>query len=76
MRVNAANKLEARPTDRSPGPNYSDEESEFLVAMETYRRESRRRFPTACEVLEILKSLGYRKAAEPGPLPKFKGEHP
>ena len=40
---------------------YSDEELEFLKAMERYKREQRRRFPTFCEVLTVAKSLGYRK---------------
>lgn len=41
--------------------DYSPEEFEFLRAMEKYRREQRRPFPTCCEVLRVLKSLGYRR---------------
>jgi hypothetical protein len=48
---------------------YDDEEREFLMAMDRYRRENRRPWPTWSEVLEVLKSLGYRKVAEAGPLP-------
>ena len=40
---------------------YSAEELEFLKAMERYKRENRRPFPTFCEVLIVAKSLGYRK---------------
>ena len=45
------------------GASFSDEEREFLVAIEKYQRESRRRFLSWHEVLRILKSLGYRKVA-------------
>ena len=41
---------------------YSPAELEFMLAMERYRREHHRRFPTCCEVLAVVKSLGYRKA--------------
>jgi hypothetical protein len=49
---------------------YSGEESEFLRAMEEYRRTRGRRFPTFREVLAVLRSLGYRKVAPAGPLPR------
>lgn len=44
-----------------PGSNYSDDEREFIVAIERYKRENRRPFPAWHEVLAVLKSLGYRK---------------
>jgi hypothetical protein len=50
-----------------PGYDYSDEEREFLVAMERYKRRMRRPFPTWREVLEVVLSLGYRRVAEPRP---------
>lgn len=37
--------------------------------MERYRQVRKRRFPTASEALAVLKSLGYRKVAEPTELP-------
>jgi hypothetical protein len=49
--------------------DYSDDESEFMKAMDRYKRENRRPFPTWSEVLEVLRSLGYRKVAEPTDLP-------
>jgi hypothetical protein len=49
--------------------DYNDEETEFMKAMDRYKRENRRPFPTWSEVLEVLRSLGYRRVAEPGPLP-------
>jgi hypothetical protein len=45
--------------------DYSDEEIDFMKAMDTYKRRSGRQFPTWSEVLEVLKSLGYRQVAEP-----------
>lgn len=48
---------------------YSDEEISFMRAMDQYKRDNRRPFPTWSEVLEVLSALGYRKVAEAGPLP-------
>jgi hypothetical protein len=49
--------------------DYTDEETAFMKAMERYKRENRRPFPTWSEVLEVLRSLGYRKVAEETALP-------
>jgi hypothetical protein len=54
--------------------DYNDDETEFMKAMDRYKRENRRPFPTWSEVLEVLRSLGYRRVAEPGPLPGGKKE--
>ncbi len=45
--------------------DYSDQEIEFMRAMDDYKRKSGRPFPTWSEVLEVLRSLGYRKVADP-----------
>jgi hypothetical protein len=45
--------------------DYSGEEIEFMKAMDDYKRQSGRQFPTWSEVLEVIRSLGYRKVAEP-----------
>jgi hypothetical protein len=45
--------------------DYSDGEVEFMRAMDDYKRKSGRPFPTWSEVLEVVRSLGYRKVAEP-----------
>ena len=52
----------------------SDEQFEFLMAVEEYKRKNARPFPTWTEVLELVKALGYRKVAEPQPLAQFKKE--
>ena len=41
--------------------DYTDAEIEFMTAMDRYRRESGRPFPTWSEVLEVVRSLGYQK---------------
>jgi hypothetical protein len=40
---------------------YTDEEIEFMRAMDDYKRRSGRQFPTWSEVLEVLKALGYKR---------------
>lgn len=44
-----------------PGSDYSDEEREFLQAIDRYKRSSRRPYPTWREVLNVLRTLGWRK---------------
>src|SRR5712691_6052896 len=41
--------------------DYSDNEVQFMSAMDTYKRRSGRAFPTWSEVLEVIHSLGYFK---------------
>lgn len=41
--------------------DYAAEELEFMQALDQYKRSSGRMFPTCSEVLEVLKSLGYRR---------------
>jgi hypothetical protein len=48
----------------------SDEQFEFMMAIDEYKRANARPFPTWTEVLEVIKALGYRKVAEPQPLAK------
>ena len=49
--------------------DYSDEEIIFMKAMDQYKRANRRPFPTWSEVLEVLRSLGYRKTEAAVALP-------
>lgn len=51
--------------------DYTDEEIEFMRAMDLYKRKSGRQFPTWSEVLEVLHHLGYRKVEEPSENFKF-----
>ncbi len=41
----------------------TDEQFEFVMAVDTYKRLNKRPFPSWTEVLEIVKQLGYRKVA-------------
>ena len=50
----------------------SDEQFEFLMAIEEYKEINAKPFPTWTEVLEIIMALGYRKVAEPQPLEQAK----
>jgi hypothetical protein len=49
--------------------DYNDEEISFMKAMDQYKRDNRRPFPTWSEVLEVLHALGYRRVAEPTAMP-------
>jgi len=50
----------------------SEEQFEFLMAIDEYKKKNARPFPTWTEVLEVIKALGYRKVAEPQSLEEFK----
>jgi len=43
----------------------TEEQFEFLMAINEYKRVNRRPFPSWSEVLDVMKALGYRKIAEP-----------
>jgi len=76
---NAAEKRKSSERRRLIDPttcerDYNLDETEFMKAMDRYKRENRRPFPTWSEVLEVLYSLGYRRVAEPTALPGGKRE--
>lgn len=50
----------------------TDEQFDFLMAIDQYKRANQRPFPTWTEVLEIVKAMGYRKVAEQQPLESFR----
>lgn len=45
--------------------DYSDDEIEFMKAMDEYKRRSGRMFPTWSEVLEVVRDLGYSRQPKP-----------
>ncbi|HUU20297.1 MAG TPA: hypothetical protein VMW72_24325 [Sedimentisphaerales bacterium] len=53
----------------------SDEQFEFLLAIEEYKQQNDKRFPTWTEVFEVIQALGYRKVAEPQSLKPFIKDH-
>ena len=56
-----------RPEDRKAAEEgqMTDEQFAFVMAVDQYKKLNSRPFPTWTEVLEIIKTLGYRKVAEP-----------
>lgn len=46
----------------------TDEQFEFLMVIDQYKKVNRRPFPSWTEVLEVIKAMGYRKVEEPQPL--------
>lgn len=44
--------------------DYSDQEIEFMRAMDDYKRDAGRMFPTCSEVLEVIRALGYYQLSE------------
>jgi hypothetical protein len=56
--------------------NMTDEQFEFLMAIDEYKRQNSRPFPSWTEVLEVITALGYRKVAERQALKSFKKEEP
>ena len=53
--------------------DYTNEEVEFMQALDQYKRKSGRMFPTCSELLEVLRGLGYQKVDQV-PLEEVSGE--
>jgi len=54
--------------------DYNNAEIEFMQAMDDYKRQSGRMFPTCSEILEVVQKLGYRKIADAAELMYDPGE--
>lgn len=49
----------------------TDEEAEFILAIQKFKEENNKKFPTWSEAFRVLKSLGYAKVqAEPQEQPE------
>jgi hypothetical protein len=48
--------------------DYTENEVEFMNALDEYKRKSGRMFPTCSEVLEVVRSLGYVKVGSSQPI--------
>lgn len=48
-----------------PGADLGGEVLEFIQAMAAFQKATGRRYPTWSEVLEVAKSLGYRRSDPP-----------
>jgi hypothetical protein len=53
----------------------TDEQFEFLMAIDQYKRQNNRPFPTWTEVLDVIKAVGYRKVAPAQSLNSLKEEN-
>jgi hypothetical protein len=42
----------------------TEEQFEFILSLNEYKKVNKRPFPTWTEVLDVVKALGYRKVAE------------
>ncbi len=51
-------------SEMSLGSTYTDEELEFLKAIDRYKRSQNRPFPTWIEVLNVLRQLGWAKVTK------------
>ena len=56
-KVNRSRQIDPTTCER----DYTDQEVEFMNALDDYKRKSGRMFPTCSEVLEVLRGLGYVK---------------
>lgn len=45
------------------GADFTEDEREFLIAMERWMVVNRNRFPTFTQILGVARQLGYRKGA-------------
>ena len=54
----------------------TDEQFEFIMTVDQYKKLNNRPFPTWTEVLELIKALGYRKVAEPCSLDQLENHKP
>ena len=43
--------------------DYSNDEVEFMHALDQYKRANGRMFPTCSEILEVIRGLGYQKTS-------------
>ena len=52
----------------------NDEQFAFIMAIDEYKRQNQKPFPSWTEVLEVIKAIGYRKVAEAQSLETFNEE--
>jgi hypothetical protein len=59
QKVNRRRQIDPTTCER----DYTDDEVEFMNAIDDYKRKSGRMFPTCSEVLEVLRGIGYQKVS-------------
>jgi len=70
QKVNRRRQIDPTTCER----DYSDDEVEFMNALDDYKRKSGRMFPTCSEVLEVIRDLGYTKLTAGEPLPPVEAD--
>ncbi len=55
--------------------DYTQDEIEFMHAMDAYKRKSGRMFPTCSEILEVVRDLGYQRPGSDQPTPAISGTY-
>jgi len=62
VKVNRRRQIDPTTCER----DYTNDEVEFMNALNDYKRTSGRMFPTCSEILEVLTTLGYQKVTGGG----------
>lgn len=62
-------KTQSSGTTVGPRDGYEADETEFIMAVERFKRERRKPFPSSRDLLNIAKALGYRRVAPAQPTP-------
>jgi hypothetical protein len=58
---NRGRKREKKEIRKGPDTEITTEVLDFIRALDDYKKEKNRPFPTWSEVLEVVKQLGYRR---------------
>jgi len=56
--------------------DYTDDEIEFMQALDAYKRRSGRMFPTCSEILEVIRDMGYVRIPKEATVPPMPAEQP
>ena len=52
-------------------PEYTADELEFMREIDRFKRDHQRPYPDCRDVLLVFRALGYRKVADPSPIPSL-----
>jgi hypothetical protein len=72
QKVNRRRQIDPTTCER----DYTEQEVEFMNALDEYKRRSGRMFPTCSEVLEVIRSLGYAKLSPAEPFSRVESDLP
>jgi hypothetical protein len=69
VKVNRRRQIDPTTCER----DYTQDEIEFMQALDAYKRSSGRMFPTCSEILEVIRDLGYEKRPAGGGMEDIEG---